>query len=77
MPDGSAFNDLGELVRLTAESVLVPPERLTVSDAAAKYRYLDNEGSYVGPWLNEETPYLVEPMDVLTSREYESCIFLA
>ena len=53
MSDGAAFNDLGELVRFVAESVLVPPERLSVSEAAEKYRYLDNEGSYVGPWLNE------------------------
>lgn len=76
MSDGAAFNDLGELVRFVAESVLVPPERLSVSEAAEKYRYLDNEGSYVGPWLNEETPYLVEPMNVLTSREFESCVFV-
>lgn len=76
MADGNFFNDLAELVTFVADSVLVPPERLTVSEAATKYRYLDNEGSYVGEWLNEETPYLVEPMDVLTSREFESCIFL-
>lgn len=72
----STFNDLGELLTYAANSVLLPPERLTVSQAASKYRYLDNEGSYVGPWLNEETPYLVEPMDVLNSRDFESCIFI-
>lgn len=76
MPDGGQFNDLGELVRFAAESVLVPPERLSVSQAAEKYRYLDNEGSYVGEWVNDETPYLVEPMDTLTSREFESCVFV-
>ena len=76
MSDGNSFNDLGELVTFVADSVLVPPERLTVSQAAAKYRYLDNEGSFVGEWDNNETPYLVEPMDVLTSREFESCIFV-
>ena len=76
MLDGNSFNDLGELVTFVADSVLVPPERLTVSQAAAKYRYLDNEGSFVGEWNNDETPYLVEPMDVLTSREFESCIFV-
>lgn len=71
-----SFNDLGELVTSVADSVLVPPERLTVSQAATKYRYLDNEGSFVGEWDNDETPYLVEPMDTLTSRDYESCIFI-
>lgn len=70
------FNDLAELVSYAAESVLLPPERVTVAESAAKYRRLDNEGSYVGPWLNEETPYLVEPMNVLNDRSYESCIFV-
>lgn len=72
-----SFNDLGELVCYAAEQVLVPPQRITVSEAAEKYRYLDNEGSYVGPYLNEQTPYLVEPMNVLTDREFESMILIA
>ncbi len=76
MANSDFFNDLGELVCSAAQAVLVPPERLSVSAAAARYRYLDNEGSYVGEWKNEETPYLVDPMDILTSREYESCIFI-
>jgi phage terminase large subunit GpA-like protein len=52
-----------------------PPERLSVSEAAAKYRKLNMPGSYVGPWLNESTPYLVEPMDVLNSVDYTAMIF--
>lgn len=68
--------------RLTLESLVVeaaaaarPPERLTVSEAAAKYRKLNNPGAYVGPWLNETTPYLREPMDVLQSLEFQSMVF--
>ncbi len=53
-----------------------PPERLTVSQSAAKYRMLNNPGAYVGPWLNEITPYLIEPQDELTSREFTSMIFV-
>ena len=56
--------------------ILQPPERLTVSQAAAKYRYLNNPGSYVGPWLNDTTPYMTEPMDVLTARDFNACIFV-
>ena len=66
---------LEELMLQTADMVR-PPERLTVSQAAVKYRYLNNPGSYVGPWTNEVTPYLVEPMDVLTSTEYTGMIFV-
>jgi phage terminase large subunit GpA-like protein len=68
------YATLEDMVLATAESVR-PPERLTVSQAAAKYRMLYNEGSYVGPWLNEKTPYLVEPMDVLTSQDHTGMIF--
>jgi phage terminase large subunit GpA-like protein len=69
------FSTLKDIVHQTAE-ILQPPERLTVSQAAAKYRMLNNPGSYVGPWLNETTAYMVEPMDVLTQREYNACIFV-
>lgn len=69
-----AYNHLSEIFARMAD-VFLPAERLTVSQAATKYRYLNNPGSYVGPWLNEETPYMVEPMDVLTSRRYTGTVF--
>lgn len=52
-----------------------PPERLTVAQAAEKYRYLNNPGSYVGYWDNSIAPYLVEPMEVLTSLEFTGMVF--
>ena len=55
---------------------LRPPERLTVSQAAAKYRVLYNPGSYIGPWMHEPTPYMIEPMDSLTERALNACIFV-
>ncbi|MBG5968911.1 phage terminase large subunit family protein, partial [Proteus mirabilis] len=55
---------------------LRPPERLTVSNAASQYRYVNSPGSYVGPWLNTTTPYMVEPMDVLTSRNHSKMAFV-
>lgn len=56
--------------------ILEPPERLSVSEAAAKYRMLNNVGSYVGPWKNETVPYMVEPMNTLMSRDHKACIFV-
>lgn len=53
----------------------VPKERLTVAAAAEKYRYLNNPGSYTGPWLNSETPYMVKPMEALKSRLYNGVAF--
>lgn len=46
---------------------LRPPEDLTVSQWAAKHRVLSRESSAeAGPWRNERTPYMVEPMDAFT-----------
>lgn len=77
------FEDKDFQYPVTLESTLTdmlaglrPPERLSVSDAAAKYRKIKNVGSYEGDWLNETTPYLVEPMDVLTSDLYDTVCFV-
>ncbi len=61
------FNDVAVSVR--------PIERLTVAQAAEKYRFISNAGSYVGYWDNSMAPYLVEPMEALTSLDYTSMIF--
>ena len=71
----SAYRSLGDIV-LDAARVLLPPDRLSVSDAAAKYRYLNNPGAYVGPWRNETVPYLREPMDTLASRQYREWVYV-
>ncbi len=69
-----SFETLQAMVVQTAEGVR-PPERLTVSEAAEKYRHVNVPGAYVGPWLNSTTPYLVEPMDLLTSNEHTAMVF--
>lgn len=44
-----------------------PPESLSVSQWAAKYRVLSRESSAeAGSWRNDRTPYMVEPMDAFT-----------
>ncbi|MBK9515536.1 MAG: phage terminase large subunit family protein [Flavobacteriales bacterium] len=63
-------------VVLDVAELLRPSERLTVSQSAEKYRQLNNPGSYVGPWKNATTPYMIEPMDTLGSRDFTSCVFV-
>lgn len=77
--DGFApqYDTLGDLVCDLAEQMLRPPERLSVSESAAKYRYLNNPGSYIGMWKNEKTPYLVEPMNELNSRDKKAVVLAA
>lgn len=47
------------------------PRRVKPSDAAAAVLRTEK-----GPWLPELTPYLLEPLDQLGSREYRSVIFV-
>jgi phage terminase large subunit GpA-like protein len=68
------FDSIESMVVSAAEGVR-PAERLTVSEAAEKYRKVNVPGAYVGPWLNSTTPYLVEPMDMLTSVSHQGMIF--
>jgi phage terminase large subunit GpA-like protein len=70
------------IVGETIESLIVeaaaaarPPERLSVAEAAEKYRDINNPGSYVGKWDNGTTPYLIEPMNELQSLHYDGMIF--
>ena len=54
---------------------LMPPEDLTVSEWAEKYRMLDSKTSALpGPWRNEMTPYLVGIMDALLDYETEEIV---
>lgn len=54
-----------------ALQAFLPPEQIDVAAYAAENRYLDNRGGgYVGRWNHDEAPYLVAPMEALTSREH-------
>lgn len=68
------YKHLGEIISAAA-GAFAPPRRMTVSQAAEEYRYIKNPGSYHGPWDNKTAPYLVEPMDTLTAREFSGMAF--
>lgn len=61
---------------IEAAGLLKPPERLSVAEAAEKYRVVNNPGAYIGPWQNATTPYMVEPMDVLASDRFNAEVFV-
>ena len=57
--------------------LLIPPETLTVSEWAEKYRVLDSKSSAIpGRWSNEVTPYLVGIMDEFNNYETEKIVFV-
>lgn len=69
------FKSLNHIIR-SISCQLRPPMRMSVSAAAAQYRYVNQPGAYVGPWLNSTTPYMAQPMDMLNSRHYDRMAFV-
>lgn len=58
-------------------SALVPPENITVSEWAEKYRQLDAKTTArPGPWRNSSTPYLKGLMDEFNNYETEEIVFV-
>ena len=55
---------------------LRPPRRVTVAEGAAATLRINQPGGYVGPWSAAETPYMVEPMNMLASRSHEAVCFV-
>lgn len=74
-PRTGTYKRAGEIFAAAAADILTPPERLKVSEAAERYRVLENAGAHSGPWRNTKTPYLVEPMDTLRSRLMSGVVF--
>ena len=55
-----------------------PPEDLTVSEWADRYRRLSPESSAeAGPWRTSRTPYLREPMDAFTDPAVRRIVIVA
>lgn len=58
-------------------SALIPPENITVSEWAEKYRQLDAKTTArPGPWRNSSTPYLKGLMDEFNNYETEEIVFV-
>ena len=73
---GSEHATLADLV-LQVSASLEPPERLSVTEAAAKYVTVVNPPTYTGLYKPHDTPYMTEPADVCLSRDFTACIFVA
>lgn len=69
------LDSLETLIAAAADTVR-PPERLTVDEAAERYRWIDNPGNYSGQYTNSLTPYNVEPQRVLTSQDFTGMVFV-
>ncbi len=60
----------------SAADAFRPPKRVSVSQGAAQYLVFQQAGGYSGNWSASEAPYMIEPMDMLASRQHESVCFV-
>lgn len=70
----TSFDSIEEILAASASGVR-PPERISISESAERFRRINNPSSYVGPWDNTVAPYLREPMDTLASLNFTGLIF--
>ena len=56
-------------------AALKSPKRVSVSQGAAQTLVIRQTGQAGGEWDATETPYMVEPMDMLASRQHEAVVF--
>jgi len=62
-------------VRREVSVLARPPVRMPVNQAASKFVRVQSGGGGSAPWDGSLTPYMIEPMDMLTSRLFEAVIF--
>lgn len=68
--------------RLTAAisknlAAMRPPENITVSEWAEKYRYLPQSSAEPGLWRTRRTPYLKEPMEAFNDPKVRRIVMVA
>ncbi len=64
-----------ELRREVARAIR-PRVRMSVSKAAQKYVRVRTPSGGTAPWDPDLTPYIVEPMDMLSSRHHDTVVFV-
>lgn len=67
-PASSLAHDIAQMIR--------PGIKIPVSDATSKYIRVKGKGGGVDNWSAQLTPYMIEPMNCMASREYEAVIFV-
>jgi phage terminase large subunit GpA-like protein len=61
---------------LSPHAAFRPPRRVPVAQGAAESLYFKQPGGVPGLWSADETPYMVDPMNMLASRRHEAVCFV-
>lgn len=65
----------GEVISSAIQSIR-PPKLISPAEAAQRIVRLSNPGGYSGPLDLSETPYMIEPLNMLAKRECSGVIFV-
>ncbi|HFV6838853.1 TPA: phage terminase large subunit family protein [Escherichia coli] len=63
-------------IRRDVSELLKPPTRMPVAEAVEKYMRVPLGGGSSLPWDASLTPYIIEPMNCLSSRDYDAVVFV-
>lgn len=63
-------------IRKDLAEMIKAPNRMKVSEAVSQYMRVPLGGGSSVRWDKDRTPYVIEPMDCLNSREYDAVIFV-
>ncbi|QAX77681.1 phage terminase large subunit family protein [Yersinia hibernica] len=63
-------------IRRDVSALLKAPRRIPIAEAVQKYMRVPKGGGNSVPWDASMTPYIIEPMNCLASREYDAVIFV-
>lgn len=64
------------MLRQETHSLLRAPRRMPVAEAVKKYMRIPTATGNGTPWDPEIAPYIIEPMNSLSSRDYDAVIFV-
>lgn len=71
----SAYCSASPIIRSAAHAFR-PPRRVSVAEGAADTLMIRQPGGYSGAWSAAETPYMIQPMNMLASRKHEALCFV-
>ncbi|EEW3555616.1 phage terminase large subunit family protein [Escherichia coli] len=57
-------------------SLFRPPSRLPVAEAIRRYMRVPRGANTSGPWESSLTPYMIDPINTLSAREYDAVVFV-
>lgn len=61
-------------IRREVAPMIMPPNRVSVSDACEESIWVYTPGGYSGPWVTP--PYMKRPMNLVGGREYQGVVFM-